>query len=114
MTHICVRLITLLLGLPQGYNDLFFIRLYSPIKALSYSGHQAGTSVSYEYISFLVQNIQIPIHFSKTYFCVRRVLCIVAYSGYSVSIHKVHTLQCGHVQLCDMLISNPLVTPIHN
>ena len=24
------------------------------------------------------------------------------------------SLHCGHVQLCDMSVSNPLVTPIHN
>ena len=32
----------------------------------------------------------------------------MAYLGYSVSIH------CGHVQVCDISVSNPLVTPIHN
>ena len=32
----------------------------------------------------------------------------MAYLEYSVSIH------CGHVQLCDMSVSNPHVTPIHN
>ena len=24
------------------------------------------------------------------------------------------SLHCGHVQLCDMSVNNPLVTPIHN
>ena len=40
MKHIRVRLITLLLGLPQRWCDIriwFSIRLYGPIKALSYS-----------------------------------------------------------------------------
>ena len=47
----------LLLGLPQGWYDIgiwFSIRSYGPIKALSYSRHQAGASVSCGHISFLV------------------------------------------------------------
>ena len=31
----------------------------------------------------------------------------MAYLGYSVGMH------CEHVQLCDMSVCNPLVTPIH-
>ena len=52
-----VQLITLLLGQPQGWCDVriwFSIRLYGPIKALSYSRHKAGASVSCGHISFLV------------------------------------------------------------
>ena len=33
----------------------------------------------------------------------------MAYLGYSVTY-----MHCGHMQLCDMSVSNPLVTPIHN
>ena len=36
----------------------------------------------------------------------------MAYLGYSVSIPL--SLHYGHVQLCDMSVSNPHVTPIHN
>ena len=30
------------------------------------------------------------------------------YSNTNLSLH------CGHVQLCDMSVSNPIVTPTHN
>ena len=33
----------------------------------------------------------------------------MAYLGYSVAY-----MHSGHVQLCDMLVRNPLVTPIQN
>ena len=59
MKPIRVRLITLF-GLPQGWCNIriwFSIHMYGLIKALSYSRHKAGASVSYGYISFLVKHI---------------------------------------------------------
>ena len=58
MNSISIRLITLLLGLPQEWCNIgfwFSIRLYGPIKVLSYSRHLVGASVFYGHISFLVK-----------------------------------------------------------
>ena len=60
----------------------------------------------------MFQNKQILIQFSKAYLCTTGSLHCGIFRV--CSFYTYLSLHCGHVQLCDISVSNPFVTPIHN